>query len=217
MNWFVKEESSSYFQRTWCETKPIPDLLKGDKVIKRVRCWDLASTEPSEQNPDPDYTAGVLMAYTKSGQYIVEDIVHGRWTAGILEEVLAEQMKKDAAMYGGGCMNYLPQDPAASGKVAKRHYSKTLNQMGVTNLRFFKVGTKKSKLDRFLPFSSASATGLVSFVEAAWNDVAFNELELFTGTRSRIHDDIVDAMSDAYNQLATSKPLPVVSPEYLNF
>lgn len=183
------------------------EVLKGDEVVKRVRAWDLASTLPSEQYPDPDYTAGVLIARTKGGYYIIEDVVHGRWRAGELEKMLVEQTQKDIEMYGYSCSNFLPIEPASAGKIQKHHFSRVFAEARVP-IKFFKVGSKKSKLDKFLPFSSVAENGLVLINQGEWNDVFFSELEAFTGSRSRIHDDLVDACSDAYNLIATSKELP---------
>lgn len=164
---------------------------------------------PSESYPDPDYTAGVLYGRTKSGNYIVEHMVHGRWRAGELESMLIEQTRKDREMYGTGVTGYLPIEPASSGKIQKRHFAISFAQSGVP-IRFFKVGTSKSKLDRFLPFSSVAESGLVYVVEADWNDQYFYELEAFTGARTKLHDDIVDSQSDAHNIIAVSKELPII-------
>ena len=91
--------------------REVCDSEIGWTVVRRVRAWDLASTLPSEAQPDPDFTAGVLIARTKSGYYIIEDVVHGRWRAGELEHMLVEQAQKDIEMYGYSCLNYLPIEP----------------------------------------------------------------------------------------------------------
>ena len=213
-SWWARQESSSYFQRSWTPVINLPEYLKNDEIVKRVRAWDLASTLPSEQYPDPDYTAGVLFARTKSGYYIMEDVVHGRWRAGELEKMLVEQTQKDIAMYGYGCVGYLPIEPASAGKIQKHHFARVFAEAGVP-IKFFKVGSKKSKLDRFLPLSSVAENGLVYAAQGAWNDETFYELEAFTGSRSKVHDDIVDAASDAYNLIATSKELPKINARLL--
>lgn len=206
-NWFAREEGSGYFKKDWVSIINLPDYLKNDEIVKRVRAWDLASTLPSESYPDPDYTVGVLISRTKSGYYIVEDMIRGRWRAGELEKMLVEQTQKDIEMYGYGCVGYLPIEPASAGKIQKHHFSRVFAEER-TPIKFFKVGSGKSKLDRFLPFASVSENGLVLVKQSDWNDSFFSELEAFTGSRSKIHDDIVDACSDAYNLIATSKELP---------
>jgi predicted phage terminase large subunit-like protein len=213
-SWWARQESSSYFQRAWTPTVTMQELLKTDEIVKRVRVWDLASTLPSEQYPDPDYTAGVLIARTRAGYYVVEDLFHGRWRAGELEKNLVDQTKKDIEMYGYGCVNYLPIEPASAGKIQKHHFSRVFAEAGVP-VKFFKVGSKKSKLDKFLPFSSVAENGLVVVIKAEWNDEYFYELEAFTGSRNKVHDDIVDSTSDGYNIIATSKELPTFNARLL--
>ena len=209
-NWLAEEEGSGYFKRSWTPTVRMHDLLANDEVVRRVRAWDLASTLPSEQNADPDYCAGVLIAKLKSGRYLIEDLVHGRWRVGELEQMLVKQARKDFETYGSSCMNYLPIEPASAGKIQKHHFSMVFAEARVP-IKFYKVGTTKSKLDRFLPFASVSENGLVVVKEDEWNETFFTELELFTGSRSKIHDDIVDATADSFNLLATSKELPVLN------
>lgn len=213
-NWLAREEGSGYFKRAWTPIDKSIDIFNGDDVVRRVRAWDLASTLPSESYPDPDYTVGVLIARTKSGYYIVEDMIRGRWRAGELETMLVEQTKKDIEMYGYNCVGYLPIEPASAGKIMRHHMSKVFAAER-TPIKFFKVGSGKSKLDRFLPFASVAENELVKIVEADWNEDYLTELELFSGTRSKIHDDIVDATSDAYNLIATTKELPVIKSSLL--
>jgi predicted phage terminase large subunit-like protein len=214
LNWLAREEGSGYFKRAWTPIESSHDIFANDVVVKRVRAWDLASTLPSEAYPSPDYTVGTLIARTKAGYYIVEDVVRGRWRAGELEKMLVEQTQKDIEMYGHKCVGYLPIEPASAGKIQKHHFARVFAEEA-TPIKFFKVGSGKSKLDRFLPFASVSENGLVIIKEDTWNDTFLTELELFTGSRSKIHDDIVDATADAYNLIATSKELPTFNARLL--
>ena len=213
-NWYAREEGSGYFKRDWTPIKTAKEIYIDDPVVRRVRAWDLASTLPSESNPSPDYTVGVLVARTKSGYYVVEDMIRGRWRAGELENMLVAQTQKDIEMYGHSCIGYLPIEPASAGKIMRHHMSK-LFASERTPIKFFKVGSGKSKLDRFLPFASVAENELVKLVKADWNNDFLSELEAFTGVRSKIHDDIVDATSDAYNLIATTKELPVIKSSLL--
>ena len=213
-NWLAREEGSGYFKRQWTPQVRLDEYLKGDEIVKRVRAWDLASTLPSEAYPDPDYTVGVLIARTRAGYYLIEDMVRGRWRAGELEHMLVEQTQKDIEMYGYGCTGYLPVEPASAGKIQKHHFSRVFAEARVP-IKFFKVGSGKSKLDRFLPFASVAENGLTLIKEDDWNEDFLTELELFTGSRSKNHDDIVDATADAFNLLATTKELPKLNASLL--
>ncbi|MFK5282834.1 hypothetical protein ACI3PL_25035, partial [Lacticaseibacillus paracasei] len=39
--------------------------------MQTVRAWDLAASEPTEDNPNPDWTAGVKMSRLSSGRYLI--------------------------------------------------------------------------------------------------------------------------------------------------
>lgn len=182
-NWYAREEESGYFKREWT---PTIDQMPTD-VVRRVRCWDLASSIPSEVYPDPDYTVGVLIAKTRSGFYIVEDVQRFRKRAGENIQEIIRIAKEDNAMYGRvEC--YLPQDPS-SGASVRIYHTQEFNKHGLV-VRFIKVLSSKSKLQRFEPFAASSENGLVQVLKAEWNDIYFSELEAFDGTRrSRRHDD----------------------------
>lgn len=213
LNWYAKEEGAGYFRREWL-FEPLEHPYPEDEIKARVRCFDLASSVPTEANPDPDYTVGVLIAKTKSGIYVIEDMVRFRKRAGEVEQAVIDIIEKDRDMFGSKYTGYLPVDPAAAGKTTKIYYSKLFAERGVP-VRFAKVGTKNSKLKRFEPFSASSENELVRILKADWNEEFFYELEAFDGTRKKIHDDIVDSVSDGFNILATKKELPQVNAKLL--
>lgn len=213
MNWYAKEEGAGYFRREWL-FEPLKKPFPEDEIRSRVRCFDLASSEPTEANPDPDWTVGVLIAKTKSGMYIIEDMVRFRKRAGEVEQEIINIIAKDREMFGTKYTGYLPLDPAAAGKTAKIYYSKLFAERGVP-VRFIKVGTKNSKLKRFEPFAASSENELVRILKGDWNEEFFYELEAFDGTRKKGHDDIVDSVSDGFNVLATKKELPNVNAKLL--
>lgn len=53
----------------------------------------LASTLPPEEHPDSDYSVGVLIARTRDGHYIIEDMIRGRWRADEIENMLVERLE----------------------------------------------------------------------------------------------------------------------------
>ena len=188
-NWFIREQGAGFWKNEWCRVlKTFPHAEDpDDKIIKRVRCWDLAFTEPHDANPDPDYTVGVLMAQTKNGYYIVEHIVRERLRVGALYKYICEVAQKDYEMYGI-VPQYIPEDPA-SGKVTFAFAKQYLMQNGIVAVNKV-IGSKTSnKLERFKNFAAASENGAVYIMEADWNMVYFKELESFDGTRNCGHDD----------------------------
>lgn len=213
-NWYAKEEGAGYFRREWL-FEPLRQPLPDDQIQSRVRCFDLASSEPTEANPNPDWTVGVLIAKTKSGLYVIEDMVRFRKRAGEVEQKIIDIIEKDVDLYGSDkYKGYLPIDPGAAGKTSKIYYAKLFAERKVP-VRFIKVGTKNSKMKRFEPFSASSENELVRIVKGDWNDDFFYELEAFGGTNKNVHDDIVDSVSDGFNVLATKKELPKINAKLL--
>ena len=209
-NWYAKEEGAGYFRREWVE--PILDSMPDENNIsRRIRCFDTAMSVPTEANNDPDWTAGVLIAATKTGEYIIEDVQRFRKRAGECEEEIMQIIRDDIDMFGSGNYKaYLPQDPAGAGIAVRNHQARMFAAEGIP-VRFIKVGSQKSKLKRFEPFAASAENGLIRVLKANWNDEYFYELEKFDGTRRCGHDDQVDATSDAFNTIATNKELPKLS------
>jgi len=206
-NWLAREESSGYYKRDWLQEldphKP-EDMTYLSKVVSRVRAWDIAGTVPSEANPDPDFTSGTLIARTRDGEFIIEDVQHVRKRSGENLDFIIKIAQEDREKFGNNVRTILPLDPAESGKAIKIVRAKEFAMRGIP-VKFEKVGTKKSKLDKFTPFSSAAENGVISYIKADWNDKFHRELENFDGVSRRFHDDMVDSTASAYNALATTK------------
>lgn len=180
-NWYAVEEGAGYFKREWVSPlSPIPDE---SDIIQRIRAWDLASSEPTESNPYPDYTAGVLISKCKYGFYYIEDVVRFRARAGDVEKKMIEVVQKDKEYYGSKYRTYLPIDPAGAGLIQKQHYATVFARENLA-VYFKKVSNSKGKLALFEPFSASSQNGLVKCVKGEWNETYFVELEIFDGSRS---------------------------------
>lgn len=213
MNWYAKEEGSGFFRREW--TPVIPSMPDDDKIKSRVRCFDTAMSVPTETLPDPDWTVGVLIARTVNDEYIIEDVQRFRKRAGEVEMEVMDIVARDIDLYGSAKYKaYLPQDPAGAGISVRVHQAKLFASHKVP-IRFIKVGSQNSKLKRFEPFAASAFNGIVRVLLADWNDEYFYELERFDGTRKCGHDDQVDATSDSWNTIATTKELLTINPDRL--
>jgi predicted phage terminase large subunit-like protein len=191
-NWNTKANAGSYFQSDWCEYVEPKDV----PVAKsEMRAWDTASTEPSEVNPDPDYTAGVKIRLGEDGYFYLRSVKRGRKRPQGVKKMMLSSARSD----GIKCVIGIPLDPGGAGKSVYEDHAKNL-----AGFKFKKCKTSKSKLERFEPFSSAAEAGLVKIVRGDWNDDYIRELENFTGD-GKGHDDQVDGTSDAFNNLATGK------------
>lgn len=187
-NWKVKASAGMFFKRSQATVvKEIPS-----KIRRSCRAWDLAATIPTPQNPSPDATAGPLMAKLGNGKYIILDLVHGRWTSSDVRKKILETAKNDKGKRGR-VMNRLPADPGQAGKAQAEDMIKLLSGYPVKTKR-----VTGDKVTRAEPLASQWQNGNVLVLEAEWNNVLFGELEAFPEGR---HDDIVDGLSDAFDEL----------------
>lgn len=171
------------------------------RLVKVTRCYDLASSIPSEANPNPDFTACTLMGLGEDGNiYVLHADKFQERPAGVAKAI-REYAEKD----GKNVVIGLPLDPSAAGKVAFESYARPLILNGY---RVKKHPARGSKVDRILPFSNASENGMVYVVEGEWNKQWLTELEGFTGTKRHERDDLVDSTGDSYNWLTSGKQLP---------
>ncbi len=199
-SWVAKEEEAGYFKREWCEVLPFPP----DTPRKKVRVWDQSSTLPSSAVPDPDWTRGSLVSKDSNSFYTVEDIKSLRDRPHKVEELIIATAKED----GSSVTVVLAVDPGAAGVAYANSMKARLAEMGF----YVKlVKTNKSKLTRFLPFSSLAEAGRVRFCRAEWLEECFGELEVFSGTRNGFHDDICDTLSDAVLVLNQTKDIPIMT------
>jgi predicted phage terminase large subunit-like protein len=173
------------FKRHWirsCEQLP-PQRVK-------VRAWDLAG---SITGFDPDWTVGVLMSRTPEGWLFIEDIQRFRATPGEVER----QIKATALLDGKNTTVVLPQDPGSAGKAQVSYLARSLQGFRVKSNRA--TGDKETRAG---PFASQCEHGNVLMLRAPWNEEMLAELCTFPNGR---HDDIVDALSDAFNELAETR------------
>lgn len=188
-NWNIRPSAGLYFKP---EMARIVDAIP-DKLVSIARAWDLAGTEITAENTDPDRTAGVLMARMRNGQYIVLDVRHGAFDVNAVRQLVLNTANQDRTIYKVNTV-HLPQDPGQAGKDQARSYTRMLAG--------FYVKTKPvtgSKITRAEPFSAQWQAGNVYLLKGDWNDKFIRELEGFPDI---VHDDMVDATSDAFNQVA---------------
>lgn len=197
-SWHAALEGSGYFQRGNVE---VVSPFRVPKRLKTVRAWDLSTTEPSEVNPNPDWTAGVKISLCDDGYFYVEHATKFRHGPHLVAQRIMETAQSD----GRGCVISIPRDPGAAGLIAYQAWSRPLIMSGFSVKQ---ATTRKGKLDRFIGFANAVENGMVKVVQGDWNDEYFQQLELFDGGSRTLKDDLVDATSDSYNRLIVGKKLP---------
>ena len=192
-NWKIKPQAGQYFQRYFFEVVDAPPAR-----AVRVRVWDQAGTAPSETNPDPDWTVGVLMSRDADGVIYIEDVIRFRENA----HAVFPAIKRTAQQDGRGVQIGLYQDPGQAGKYQAQQQTRALPGFAVHVLP-----ATKSKEAMASPFSAQARAGNVRVVRGKWNEDFFRELENFP---IGAHDDQVDAASGAF-KILTEYSRPAVS------
>lgn len=190
-NWKIRPSAGLYFKR---ENIRIVQTIPG-RLISVCRSWDLAATEITNENKNPDRTAGVLMGRLKSGEFIVLDVIRRAANAADVRRMIVQTAKADRLEYGMHTIT-LPQDPGQAGKDQAATYVKALAG--------YKVRTAPvtgSKINRAVPFSAQWQGGNVLLLAGDWNKEYLQEME---GFPDALHDDMVDASSDAFKQVANA-------------
>jgi predicted phage terminase large subunit-like protein len=196
-NWNIRPAAGDLFKEKDFEVvKRLPD-----KPLVWVRYWDRAATEPSKENPDPDYTAGLLVGKDpETGTYYVADLVHERKDpTGVLNLI-----KGTAQVDGVHVPVLLEHDPAQAGKAEMAMYTRELAGFIVVPIQ-----KTQAKPVMWRIASTQARGGNIKVLDAPWNKVLFNELtNLKSDGTGRGHDDIADTLGGgiAYLELNNTQP-----------
>ena len=186
-NWNVRATAGSFFQRQWF---PVIDAIpSGWSEI--VRYWDRAATRPSPENSNPDWTRGLKMYKYPNNTYVVADLRSMRDSPLQVEMLIKNTASHDS--YSVAIVG--EQDPGSAGVSEAEHFVRMLTGY---NVRVRKM--TQDKQTRAKPVSAQCEMGNVRVLRAPWNEEFFAELENFPDEKS--HDDIVDVLSGAFNELA---------------
>jgi predicted phage terminase large subunit-like protein len=179
------------FKRHWF--KFIDATPSGSR--KRVRAWDLAATKKATSN-NPDWTVGLRMSAGQEIPFLVEGVHRLRGSPMEMKSAVSSMAMTD----GTGVVIRIPQDPGQAGKDQAETF--------VLNLAGYPVKTERptgEKATRAMPAAAQAEAGNVYLLRTgdptrdAWIEPFLDELCLFPACA---HDDQVDALSDALNELA---------------
>lgn len=179
-NWNAKPRSGVFFKVAKIE---IVNALPA--TLRYCRAWDLAATEGSG-----DWTVGAKLGRDSEGVYYIVDIQRGQWETSYRDKEI-----RQAAVLDGTCPIRIPQDPGAAGKSEARRM--------VIMLAGFPVKTvlvTGDKATRASGFASQLNVGNVKMLAATWNHGLLQRLDAFPS--ANVPDDEIDALSDAFDELA---------------
>lgn len=185
------------FSREWF---PVISWFELPQIDVVVRGWDLAATAPNQSNRDPDYTATVKLGMNLASRSVyVLDMQRWRKTPAESEAMMRQIAEAD----GRQVVHYIELEPGSAGKSMLSH----LQRSAFFGYPVQGIKPMGSKLNRAGPVSAAAQNGLMFCADL--NDKAlddfFGEIELFP--TKGVHDDFVDALSTAFNQLNRPRAL----------
>jgi len=166
----------------------VPQISSSARI---VRFWDLAATEPSQSNPDPDWTVGTLMLFDQGIAYIL-DVKKIRAKGDKVEQLIAQTAYED----GPAVSIRMEQEPGSSGKALCDQYARYV----VPGYDFSGIRSTGDKLTRARPFAAAVANGNVRVVRGHWLTEWMDEFASFPEAAN--HDDQVDSAVSAFTFLA---------------
>lgn len=189
-DWKIRPSAGNVFKREWF---PVVDFIP-EGWIRCVRYWDRAATKPSESNPDPDWTRGLKLFKYPNGKVLVAELASMRDTPGQVENLI-----KNVASHDGYSVTVKSQqDPGSAGVAEAANFVSMLSGYDVKT-----ETVNKDKVTRAKPVSAQAEWGNVLILRADWNEEFFFETENFSDDPSEYaHDDIVDVLSGAFNELS---------------
>lgn len=192
-NWKIKPSAGKVFNRAWF---PIIDVMPSTVGARRIRYWDKAGTEDGGKR-----TAGVRMVGPIAGDFIIEDVVKGQWSALNRETVIKDVADADAAKFGRGAVEiWVEQEPGSGGKESAE--STVMNLAGHTIRAERVTGDKMERAD---PLSAQAEARHVKLLRGDWNEAFLAEAHDFEPKAT--FKDQIDAAAGAFNKLTlTFKP-----------
>jgi predicted phage terminase large subunit-like protein len=188
-DWEIPDDGD-LFKRDWF-TVVEPHQLP-PKGRQAVRYWDLAATEPSTSNRDPDWTVGLRLEWHReTGDFFITDIVRERRGPGAIEEIV----KGTAVRDGRGVAILIEQEPGAAGVQAADRYKRHV----LAGYTVKPVRVTGDKLTRAIPVAAAAENGLLKLVRGRHTTAFLDELTAFPHGR---HDDCVDALAGAHEAVS---------------
>ena len=181
----------SLFDRTdfvIIDPSEVPQVLSSARAM---RFWDLAASEPTSSNPDPDWTVGTLMLFNQGIAYIL-DVRRQRVKNEKVEQLIAQTAQED----GHSVAIRIEQEPGSSGKALIDQYARYV----LPGFVFGGIRSTGDKLTRARPFAAAVANGNVRVVRGSWLTDWLDEFSSFPEACD--HDDQVDSAVGAFSYLA---------------
>jgi len=193
-NWNIRPAAGLVFNRSWFDFVDSAPVGGYD-----CRFWDFAATEKKTIRDNPDETASVKGRLFDNKLYLMDA------TAAPLGPAQAEQFflgttmsdRQESARTGVPYQVAWEQEP---GSASKREAYRFISQLQGVDAKA--IPSTSDKMVRAAPLATQARAGNVKVVKGEWNDKLLHQLHTFGAPGTKAHDDLVDASSGCYNQLA---------------
>lgn len=191
------------------EPSDIPDQVWWERD---VRHWDLASSAPTDSDSNPDWTAGARIIRVRKlpertrirleemgsdipppPYWIILHMARTRQDAGGVEEFVSMHAHTD----GRHTPISIEQERGSSGKMLIDQFRRHV----LPGFKVFRLWASGNKETRARPVAARAREGRVFVVAGPWVEPFLDEVGLFGTKGPGIHDDQIDAMSGAFEQL----------------
>lgn len=179
--------AGAMFKREWFTiVKSIP------KIKRWVRYWDLGGASEDAG----DFTAGALLGESYDGNLWLADVVHVQLTANPRNALIALTAAEDHTRFGTVRI-VVEQAPG----LAKEATDSLLAHLARKGYKAVADKVNRDKITRAEPLQDGAEGLKIHLLQGVWNTLFLNELTSFPYAE---HDDQVDALSGAYNQLSAA-------------
>lgn len=174
---------------------PASKLPPIDSYAAVMRIVDLAATEPSFANPDPDWMRAQLWALTSDGFYHCIDQESARIGPGHVEAWLEDLVKRDIRRHPQTGW-VLEREAGSEAKMWVEGIVRRFTSRGlIPHSQIFIDRPTTDKVTRARDYAAAVSRGLVAVVHADWTEDFLDEHRVFPAHDR--HDDQVDPGSVA--------------------
>ena len=190
-NWKIRPAAGKVIDRSWFE---IVDVIPAGG--EECRFWDFAGTAKKLAKDDPDYTASTKIRKL-NGRYYVTDstaVQEGPTEVERIYKNTSLQDRDEAYRNGARYQVRFEQEP---GSAAIRDAWRLVSLLDGLDVQA--VDARGDKLTRVAAFASQARAGNVKLLRGDWNERWLSHMHAIP---DGAHDDIMDATSGAYNNLA---------------
>ena len=189
-NWKVRPSAGRIVDRAWFH-------IVDDAPIGGIECrgWDFAATEKRTLKDDPDYTASCKIRQV-GGKYFVFDATEAQISPTEIDRRFINTTLQDAEIQRND-VRYLCRFEIEPGSASRREAERLVGM--VAGIEAEGIDARGDKVTRARGFAAQAKAGNVYLVRGEWNEKFLRHVHSFPDGK---HDDIMDATSLAFNQLA---------------